>query len=104
MGQSRLNTERRAVRVAFLCAALAFIAGAAVGLGLLSATSDGVTVSNAAAIATPTAAGHSVVAGFFLSSLPRILPDTVGSGGGGTDTATRRRETRRARLRCEVGR
>jgi hypothetical protein len=88
MGQSRLNTERRAVRVAFLCAALAFLAGAAVGLALLSATSDGVTVSNAAAIATPTAAGHSVVAVSVISSLPRIMLDMSSSGEGDTEAFT----------------
>jgi hypothetical protein len=65
MGQSRFNTERRAVRVALSCAALAFIAGAAVGLGLLSATSDGVTVSNAAALSATVQAGRAAVVATF---------------------------------------
>lgn len=58
MGQSRLNRERRAVRVAFSCAALAFIAGAAFGQALLYSASDGVTVSSVGVIATGTHAAH----------------------------------------------
>src|SRR5258708_280277 len=89
MGQSRLNTERRAVRVALSSAALAFVAGAAFGVALLtSSTATRVIGSGSAAIATPTAAGHSVVAVSVISSLPRVVLDMSSSGEGDTEAFT----------------
>src|SRR5260221_10303504 len=53
MGQSRLNTKPRAVRVALLCAAPALLAGAAFGLALASARpSTQVSISPVGVVAT----------------------------------------------------
>jgi hypothetical protein len=65
MAQSWPSTQLRARRVAFLCAALAFIAGAAFGLALLSATRDGITISNAAALSATVQVGRAAVVATF---------------------------------------
>src|SRR5258706_5381198 len=103
MGQSRLNTERRAVRVALSSAALAFVAGAAFGVALLtSSTATRVIGSGSAAIATPTAAGHSVVAVSVISSVPRGVLGMSSYREGDTGGLTLERSAWRLELLCTV--